>query len=68
MFPGCHVGRSLPSLEISHLREEGALPIGEQPLLAEISASAQVREPRRILMANLFLCWRDVITLGQGLF
>lgn len=43
------------------------LPIGEQPLLAEISASAQVPEPRRILMANLFLCWRDVITLGQGL-
>lgn len=68
MFPSCHVGRSLPSLEISHLREEGVLPIGEQPLLAEISASAQGCEPRRILVANLFLRWRDVITLGQGLF
>lgn len=59
---------SLPSSEISHLQEEGVLPIREQPLLAEISSSAEVRKPRRILMANLFPCWKDVISLGQGLF
>jgi len=59
---------SLPSSEISHLLEKGVLPIRAQPLLAEISSSAEVHKPRRILVANLFPCWRDVITRGQGLF
>lgn len=46
----------------------GCAPHREHSLLAEISSSAEACKPRRILMAKLFPCWRNVIALGQGLF